>query len=393
MTAPWAALPRGFSTELRAEQKGLAAEIIREIRAAIPEFSRPLSGKFGAGIQHGVETALAEFADRVEDAAGLAPERLHVYRSLGRGELTEGRSLDALQAAYRLGARVAWRRYARVARRRGLGADALVTLAEAVFAHIDEIAAASVRGYLDARADRAGALGRARHHLLRALLDGASEDEVRRAADAADWALPSRVAAVALDAPGTDRPLPSPPSWPPRLPDPVLADLEPPEPCLLLPEPFLRDGAVRDALRGRGAVIGPTVPLGEAAHSLRWARLLRTRLPDPPPPEPADCHDHLSELLLLADRPLVRLIAEHRLAPLNGLTAKQADRAAQTLLAWLQTDHGSAPEVADRLDIHPQTARQRLHRVQELFGAALTGPGGRFELEIALRARALRPDG
>nr|WP_257018832.1 hypothetical protein [Streptomyces sp. TLI_235] len=170
-----------------------------------------------------METALAEFADRIEGAGSLGAERLRVYRSLGRGELAEGRSLDALQAAYRLGARVAWRRYARVARRCGLGAEPLVTLAEAVFAHIDEIAAASVQGYVEARADRAGALGRSRHQLLEALLGGASGDEIRLAAAAADWALPERVVCVALDPPAADRPRP------PRLPDPVPADLDHPD--------------------------------------------------------------------------------------------------------------------------------------------------------------------
>ncbi|MFD9127398.1 helix-turn-helix domain-containing protein [Kitasatospora sp. NPDC059571] len=380
MADPWAALPRNFSTELRPEQKALAAEIIREIRTAVPEFSRPLAGTFGTGIQHGVETALAEFADRVEGVADPSPERLRVYRSLGRGELAEGRSLDALQAAYRLGARVAWRRYARVARRCRLGPEALVTLAEAVFAHIDEIAAASVQGYADARADRAGALGRSRHQLLGLLLAGASAQELRQAAAVADWALPRSVACVSLDPPQPGRPRPG------RLPDPVLAGPDHAEPHLLVPEPelYLRDARVAEALHGRGAVIGPAVPPEQAADSLRWARLVRGRLPGPPE-EPVDCRDRLPELLLLADPPLVRLIAERRLAPLAGLTAKQSERLAATLLAWLRTDRGSAPEVAARLGIHPQTARRRLRRVQEVFGAALDGPDARFELEIALR--------
>ncbi|MCP2309118.1 MULTISPECIES: helix-turn-helix domain-containing protein [Kitasatospora] len=333
-----------------------------------------------------METALAEFTDLIARVAEPDPSRLRVYRSLGRGELAEGRSLDALQAAYRLGARVAWRRYARVARRGGLGPEQLVTLAEAVFAHIDEIAAASVQGYVEARADRAGVLGRSRHQLLGLLLAGASAEEVRQAADAADWALPERVVCVALDAPPTALPRAE------RLPDPVLADLDHPEPHLLVPEPelYLGDCRVVQAVRGRGAVIGPAVPVGRAADSLRWARLVRARLAEPPD-APLDCRDKLADLLLLADRPLVRLIAERRLAPLAGLTAKQRERTAATLLAWLQTDRGTAPEVAARLGIHPQTARRRLHRVQQLFGPALTGPDARFELEIALRAGAAVP--
>jgi len=431
LAGPWTALPRNFAAEIRKERETLAAEIIREIRQQVPEFSRPLAGNFGAGIQYGVETALAEFADRVEGPdrpkdgrpvnghpvnghpvnghpvnghavngqringhgrpGGPPEERARVYRALGRGELAEGRSLDALQAAYRLGARVAWRRYARVARRVGLGPDLVVTLAEAIFAHIDEMTSASVQGYAEAKADHAGIQGKLRRRLLELLVAGAQRSEVEQAAADADWPLPQLIACVALG--------PLPPGAAEsgrrrRLPDPVLADLDDPAPYLLIPEPalFLTDSQVQQALRGRAAVIGPVVPLELTADSLRWARTARATTvvaASAPADEPLACDQRLPELLLLSDVPLVRLMAARRLRPLAALTAKQSDRLAATLLAWLQTNSGSAPEVAARLGIHPQTARQRLHRVQELFGQDLHDPDARFELEVALRGRRL----
>jgi hypothetical protein len=301
-----------------------------------------------------VETALAEFADLIEaqrdrprgaapegGGGGVGEERLRVYRALGRGELAEGRSLDALQAAYRLGARVAWRRYARVARRVGLGPDLVVALAEAIFAHIDEITSASVQGYAEAKADHAGVQSRLRHHLLELLLTGAEPAEVERAAAAADWPLPELIACVALGpspAPAAGRnraPEPGPVALGARrrrLPEAVLADLDGREPCLLVPEParYLGDGQVRAALRGREAVIGPTVPIGLAADSLRWARTVRAAtfptVREGSPPEPLSCDARLSDLLLLGDTPLVRLMADRRLRPLAALTAKQSDR-------------------------------------------------------------------
>ena len=39
-------------------------------------------------------------------------DRLDVYRALGQGEMRAGRSLETLLSAYRVGARVAWRRFA-----------------------------------------------------------------------------------------------------------------------------------------------------------------------------------------------------------------------------------------------------------------------------------------
>ncbi|MFE0463756.1 helix-turn-helix domain-containing protein [Kitasatospora sp. NPDC058965] len=393
--APWNALPRNLAGELRGENRAIAAEIIREIRGQVPEFARPLAGKFGAGIQQGVETALEEFVDLVSGVEAGGPERLRVYRALGRGELAEGRSLDALQAAYRLGARVAWRRYARVARRAGLGTEVVVALAEAVFAHIDEMAAASVQGYAEHQADRAGALGRQRLLLLHLLVGGAEPATVAQAAELAGWPLPDRLACVAL---GSSRAGPA-PGRPQRerLPAGVLAELEGAEPFLLVPEPALtlREEAVRQVLADRGAVIGPTVTAGQAADSLRWARAVRARLGEAGAlaAAPVDCDDRLAELLLLGDAALVRLVTTRRLAPLDGLTAKQGARLADTLLAFLQSGRGTAPEVAARLGVHPQTARQRLHQVHRLFGPALVDPDARFELEVALRARALRPGG
>ncbi|MCX3062774.1 helix-turn-helix domain-containing protein [Streptomyces beihaiensis] len=393
----WALFPQRLADELRKENRTLAAEIIHEIRRQIPEFSRPLSGQFGAAIQNGVETALAEFVDRVEEGGGeLDPQRLPVYRALGRGELAEGRSLDALQAAYRLGGRVAWRRYVRVARRLALGTEAVAQLAETAFTHIDEIAAASVTAYARAQADAAGTLGRRRHRLLTLLFatDPPPEAVLRRAAHEAQWQLPQTVAAVALGTgltgPGAGRGADAVPEAGRRhrLPSVVLADLDGPAPCLLVPDPavHLADTRLRRLLRDRGGVTGPRVPLAQAADSLRWARTLRAQAPDG---VRADAEERLTDLLLLADPALVRLVAARRLAPLAALTPKQRERLTDTLLAHLQTPHGSAPELARRLAIHPQTARQRLHHLQRLFGPALDDPDARFELEAALRAGGL----
>ncbi|WP_202233540.1 helix-turn-helix domain-containing protein [Actinacidiphila reveromycinica] len=424
MDGPWTRFPPRFTAAVGKERTSLAAEIIGEIRRQVPEFARPLAGNFGAGIQQGVESALREFADLL--AAGRAEgafteDRLRVHRALGRGELAEGRSLDALQAAYRLGGRVAWRRYARVARRSGLGTDQMVVLAEAIFACLDELASAAVRGYTEAKADEAGTLGRRRHRLLDLLVTGAAPDAVREAAATADWPMPSAVACVALGPapaappaagpspagppPGGPLPAGPPPGGPSsagpsragtargraRLPDLVLADTDGEQPYLLVPEPalYLRDGQVQRALHARTAVIGPTVPVGLAADSLRWARAILGCLPDGQTGGPVDCDRCLPELLLLGDPALVGLVADRRLRPLAALTPKRAERLAETLLAWLQTHRGSAPDVAARLGIHPQTARRRLHQVQRLFGAALADPDARFELEVALRGRVL----
>ncbi|MGW1981387.1 hypothetical protein ACWCPJ_02840 [Streptomyces collinus] len=66
--------------------------------------------------------------------------------------------------------------------------ESVALLAEAVFPHIDEIAAASVQAYADAQADAAGTADRRRHRLLILLVTGGLDaDTLRRAAAEADW--------------------------------------------------------------------------------------------------------------------------------------------------------------------------------------------------------------
>jgi DNA-binding PucR family transcriptional regulator len=61
---------------------------------------------------------------------------------------------------------------------------------------------------------------------------------------------------------------------------------------------------------------------------------------------------------------------------------------ASTLLVWLQT-RGTHNEIAERLDVHPQTVRYRIHQLRRLFGDKLTDPDARLTMELALRAHML----
>ncbi|MEZ0093961.1 helix-turn-helix domain-containing protein [Streptacidiphilus sp. EB129] len=377
---PWAVLPCGFAALIRAENVRLAPEVVREIRRQIPEYARPLGGSFGSAIQQGTARSLAQFAELIADDRANPEESLRVYRSLGRGEWREGRSLDALQAAYRLGGRLAWRRYAQVARSAGMPPTAMAVLAEAIFAHIDEMAAASVEGYAEARADSVGTLRRARGRLAGLLADGAAEPALTDAARSARWELPEQIAGVVTLPAGAAariRGLPY-----------LLVQPEGAEPCAFLAEPDT-PGRVEELARALGeqtVVVGPSVPVRKAAQSLRWARTVAAQ---PREPGLVRCDQQLASVLLLGDEELVRLLAERRLAPLAGLTEKRRHRLEATLLVWLETCRGSAPEVASRLGLHPQTVRQRMRRIEALFGAALADPDTRFEIEVALRGRRL----
>src|SRR5262245_47688412 len=135
---PWRALPASVAELIEPELEAVTAEILVAIGRDVPEYARPLEGEFGRGVRTGVGEALRQFVALIRDPdAGRGVGR-DVYVGLGRGEQRQGRTLDSLQAAYRVGARVAWRHLSRAGRDAGLDAGALSLLAEAIFAYIDE---------------------------------------------------------------------------------------------------------------------------------------------------------------------------------------------------------------------------------------------------------------
>jgi hypothetical protein len=329
-----------------------------------------------------------------------------VYLNLGRGEMRAGRSLDALLAAYRLGARVAWRRLAEAGERAGLSPRTLYTLAEAIFAYIDELSADSIEGYAREQAAAAGVLQRRRQRLAALLVQDppAAPATVEAAASDAAWRLPRWVSALVVEAEaaaaegaaGGGRPEPG--EQADRLalrlgPEALVAHV-PPLIVALVPAPADR-GELERAVRDRRAALGPDVAWQEAALSFERASEV-LRLAGEGGIDGGGEGDgalllaerHKLSLLLGADRRLARDVAEAALAPLEAETELSRERLGSTLDAWLR-HRGRTEAVAKALHVHPQTVRYRLARLRELFGSRLDDPDGRFELELALRARRI----
>jgi hypothetical protein len=384
---PWEDLPPEVAEVLRPALPALTEAIIAAVAESIPEYKRPIEGSFGRNLRIGVEEALGRFVALIENPAGGIGET-NVYRGLGRGEMRVGRSLDALQAAYRLGARVAWRHLADAAVAAELPAETLPTLAEAIFAYIDELAGQSVEGYAEAQSVAAGERSRRRGRLLELLLDetGADPETIAAAAERAGWPVPRTLCAVALDRPVDADALAR------RLGQDVLPGAALGAPCLLVPDPLGPGRADQlDVVLARSpAAVGPVVEPARAVTSLRPARRLLSLVgPAGDGAAPPRVDDHLVDLALDAAREPLAALAARRLAALEDRTEASRERLAETLLAWLELQ-GSAPAVARRLHVHPQTVRYRLGRLREALGDALDDPEARFELLLALRAEALQ---
>lgn len=383
----WASLPRTLAAQFRPHADRMARDIVREIQLVVPEYAQPLEGQFGEIFSQGVQQAILHCIDNVGDPATPQQHWIAVFRQLGKIEFNAGRSLDCLQTAYRVGGRVAWRHVAEVAQSLNLDRAAFCIGAEAIFAYVDEISALSIEGYTAAQSRAAGAQARRRRTLMELVLatPPSSPQAVASLALSASWKLPERVTAVALEPRADQHELPT-----PAFDDDVLVDLEGAQPCLLFPGTVTDPEALTAALHGWRAAVGPEVTLTDAALSLQWARramglVRRGTIADSPL---TWCSEHLSTLWLLTDRFLIKELAEQSLAPLRDLTVKQRARLGETLLAWLQSS-GSAPEIAERLKIHPQTVRYRLRQLEELFGDRLNNPDDRLDMEISLRAQGL----
>src|ERR687883_1693677 len=167
---PWRALPASLADVMEPELDAITDEILATIAREVPEYARPLEGSFGRGVRTGVTEALRQFVELIRSPSGARGPGREVYVALGSGELREGRTLDALQSAYRVGARVAWRRVAAAARRAGVDREVLSLLAESIFAFIEELSAESVEGYAEARSAREDERRRLRRELVRLLV-------------------------------------------------------------------------------------------------------------------------------------------------------------------------------------------------------------------------------
>lgn len=226
-----------------------------------------------------------------------------------------------------------------------------------------------------------------RRRLLHLVLAGppVPRTAVAELAEQTGWSLPERVTMVALRAPAT-------PDLS-ELDNDVLADLGEPQPHLLIPGPLdeARRRMLQAALAGTNAAAGLTVPLATAADSLRWARrlldLVDTDIVEDGPL--VLCDDHLVTLWLLSDPALLDQLTERELAPVSTLTPTRRDRLIETLRIWLDT-RGTAAQMGELLDVHPQTVRYRLRSLESIFGGRLTDPESRFATEIVLRAGHLR---
>ena len=382
--APDLRLPRRWiESVLPTELPQIAREISRRVQTDIPEYRWASEGGHTRTIRESTEKALLTFVTQIFRTGELNAESEEFFRELGRAEASDGRSLEALLAAFRLGSLIAWRRIVAAAERNPLPSEVVGRLAELVFSFADRLAQLAADGFADGRAEDVDGHGRLRTRLVRMILNqpATSAESIVELAGRIGWPVPERVVVVELA--GTGASADPCAAFGPQ----ALADPEQASPLVLLPAPVNPDALARAvAAAGERAVVGCTVSLADAPKSLRWARL-GGRLRDDavlPDRDVVLCDDHAPILLLHAEPGIGEMLVGRRLEPLAELPLARRLKFARLLAAWLEYG-GSQAELAQTMQAHRQTVHYRIGRLQAMFGAQLADRDARLEILLALR--------
>jgi hypothetical protein len=361
----------------------IQAEILELIDAEPAWTERMASPKVRADLIAATGSVVSRFVALIgtEAPTFTGPDRAR-FRGLGAGEAREGRGLEDLLAAYRVGTRVLYTEVAEALSELDSSPAAQVALGESVFALVDALQAESAEGYADEVSTHAGERDRRLRRLLEALLTG-DEDEVRVVASQVGWTVPASVAVVVA---------------PMEVISEVRSGVHPGfvverdgTAVAVLPAGRGLDAAVDRLAQlvrvvradASGLRVGPSVPLLQARRSLVTAQLL----PEHPGGGPARVTDWMPELLIRGAPEVTITLSETVLAPLDALKQPQRDRLAATLRAWLQ-HWGQRSTIAAELGIHPQTVAYRVNQLREVFGDDLDDPRWRLAAELALLSRS-----
>ncbi|MFC5994899.1 PucR family transcriptional regulator [Pseudonocardia hispaniensis] len=367
--------------------------ILTEVRDILadqyPDYARFLTEEFDE-----VVVGAKAFATRLVSLARCGPATVPqfvseveeaVFEEIGRLHHRHDQDVTGLLAAYRTGASVTWRHVAAAALQRSIPAETFAALASAVFAAVEQLSSASLRGYVREQSNRAFVRDRQREELADLLLSnapgGPDLSAVRATARKTDWAIPAEAAIVLVDPDN-------------EVARSLLARLD--DSCLLVRRPAQLLAIVPDAsgpgrrawlqtiLSGAGAIVGMTVALRRLPASLQFAEIsLRLRNAQLLHGDPVFVEDHLDAIIVHHDPDLLDALRRRYLAPLDALPEATGTRLAETLTSWL-LHMGNRKAVANDLHVHPQTVRYRLSRLRELFGAGLDDPAVRAALLLAL---------
>ncbi|OBI93584.1 hypothetical protein A9X00_01170 [Mycobacterium sp. 1245805.9] len=381
-------VPAPIADALYVELAATTDDIVNAVATQFPAFAEAFQSEMGQAGITAVNTMLAGF---LATTCGPRPDRQPVdiaavhqaAFALGRYQANVGRSIDPINAAFRLGARIAWRHWSTVAQAHDMSTAGIVRFAELHFDYLDDLADACVSGHANELATASRRRQRQLEKLTEQLLLGAASDEILETVRLAGWQSPDAMIAIVLPRADAHNVVPLLDNQTLRasgdlLPGPAHSGLT----VLLVP---LTAAAPRAALiqrlAGIQAAIGPEQPWLDVKYSAELAA--RAWKCCKPESWPIDTDRSLAALVIHADLPTRERQRAAALAPFDHLRADARARYEETLRAWL-LHQGRREDVARHLVLHPQTVRYRMDRIREILGDGLSDPNRVLDFVIAL---------
>src|SRR5213082_1168688 len=413
-TAP--RLPQGLIDELERRHAGMARHMARAVVTLVRwDASTGLPPQRDA-IVRACEAGLDLFLATAREARPATQEELRRVAQLGILQARSSQSVEPILAAYRMAARVAWDEILRAWRGQpDATPEAIMLVANYVFAALDQVAAEVTKTYLHAREQHLQRGTRAHARLFHSLISDNfdSELELQRQALAINTSLSQTgyVAVVcklvlgnrdgerggqalaevaeSLETRRGTLLLATDPStlavlWPVESPSDVdsvrhfVAELQ-----VQVEQRAGQLGAhVRAGLGGyHPGLHGVARSYLEAQQAFETGRKLR-------PDSVIHGHDEVIPQLVLTQNPLLaERFVNHTLGRLLDPKVRDREQLLETLEAYLAK--GSVKEAAGALSLHRHTVLYRLEKLKELLGEDLEVPATRLRLQLALDLRKL----
>jgi sugar diacid utilization regulator len=410
MTKAAPRLPQGLIDELEERRAGMARHMARAVVGLVRWDASTGVPPQRDAIARACEAGLDLFLATAREARPATQEELRRVAQLGILQARSSQSVEPILAAYRIAARVAWDEILRAWRgHREATPEAIMLVANYVFAALDQVAAEVTKTYLHAREQHMQRGTRAHARLIHALLSDNfdSELELQRQALALNTPLSAsgyvaivcklvlgnrdgerggqalNEVAASLETPRGALVHATDPStfvvlWPAASSD----DLEDTRHFVhrLQDEAARRAGAVKARVRAgiggyHAGLHGVARSYLEAQQAIETGRKLR-------PDSVVHGHDEVIPQLVLAQNPLLaeRFVA-HSLGRLMDPKLRNRAQLLETLEVYLAK--GSVKDTASALGLHRHTVLYRLDKLKELLGD-LDVPATRLRLQLAL---------
>jgi len=409
-------LPQGLIDELERRHEGMARHMARAVVTLVRWDSSTGVPPQRDAIARACEAGLDLFLATAREARPATQEELRRVAKLGILQARSSQSVEPILAAYRMAARVAWDEILRAWRGHpDATPEAIMLVANYVFAALDQVAAEVTKTYLHAREQHMQRGTRAHARLFHALISDNfdSELELQRQALAINTPLSAAgyVAVVCKlvmgnrDGERGGQALAEVAESLEVRRGGLLLATDPSTLAILWPAESVADvesarhfvAELQDQVAQRAGQLGARVRAGiggyhpglhgvarsylEAQQAFEAGRKLR-------PDSVMHGHDEVIPQLVLAQNPiLAERFVTHSLGRLLDPKVRNREQLLETLEAYLAK--GSVKDAASELGLHRHTVLYRLGKLKELLGGDLDLPATRLRLQLALDLQKL----